>query len=140
MKRILRSQTRSIRSGIFAFVFIVAVAINLSEAWAGEHASTAAAVMPRLEDYTLMWWQDGWKRERAAGNRIRCVQTGRYAMCMDTDKVRILHLGPLSGPLPYGRAVSQVHEAISTLPPAGLALTITADAKRYRCTGAAHPR
>jgi hypothetical protein len=127
-------------SGIFAFVFIVAIGINLSETRPGEHAGTTAAVMPRLEDYTLMWWQGGWKRERSEGHRIRCVQTGRYAMCMDTDKVQILHLGPLSRPLPYGRAVSQVHGAVSTLPPAELALTITVGSKRYRCTGAAHPR
>ena len=86
------------RSSIFALFVIVAIAINLSETWAFEHSSTTMAVMPRLEDYTLMWWRDGWKSERSEGNRIRCVQTGRYTMSMDTDTVRILHLGPLAGP------------------------------------------
>jgi hypothetical protein len=61
-------------------------------------------------------------------------------MCMDTDNLRILHLGPLTGTLPYEQAVSHVHERIASLPPADLVLAITVNGRRYHCTGGARPR
>ncbi|MCU0982556.1 MAG: LamG domain-containing protein, partial [Pirellulaceae bacterium] len=91
-------------------------------------------VMPRVEDYTHLWWAEGFPSHTPAAPWTRCIQTGRYAMSLDTETLRIGHLGPVPAGLSYtacGRADNRVWQS---LPAADLALTITANGRTYRCT------
>ena len=90
--------------------------------------------LPQVEDYTYMWWADGFRGRSADGRWLRCIQTGRYAMAMDVERVEIVHLGPLPRALSYQDALTQGDEVMAGLPPAELRLTIVADGTEYRCT------
>jgi len=97
-------------------------------------------------DYGLMWWPDGWSSldwssaDRTPQKMIRCLQTGYYAMAMDTGSMRIVNLGPIKEARSYADAASSNDEAVFALPPAELKLAITAHGKRYHCIRGAHPR
>jgi len=87
-------------------------------------AADLAPLMPRIEDQTQMWWADGFPSVVADAPWRRVVQTGRYALALHTETLRIEHMGAVTG----------LDEDWRTLPPADLALSITVDGKSYRCT------
>ena len=62
------------------------------------------ALMPRVEDYTLMWWAEGFPGHTPAAPWRRVIQTGRYAMALDTETLRIPHFGPVPAGLGYAAA------------------------------------
>ena len=64
----------------------------------------------------------------------RCLQTGYYAMVLDTQTLRIPHFGPVPGGVSYAAAARADNGVWQNLPPAELALNITAGGKTYRCT------
>ncbi|MBM4086586.1 MAG: LamG domain-containing protein, partial [Planctomycetes bacterium] len=94
-----------------------------------------AACMPRLEDYAHTWWAEGFPSHTPKAPWLRCIQTGCYAMALDTETLRIPHFGPVASGLDYAACAVAGNVAWQSLPPADLALTITADGKEYRCTG-----
>jgi hypothetical protein len=92
------------------------------------------AVMPRVEDYTHMWWAQGFPSHTPAAPWTRCIQTGRYAMSLDTETLRIGHLGPVPAGLSYTACARVDNGVWQSLSAADLALTITANGRIYRCT------
>ena len=93
-----------------------------------------AAAMPRTEDYTQIWWAEGFPGHTPAAPWVRCIQTGRYALTLDTETLRIGHLGPVPAGLGYTACAQADNRAWQSLPAADLALTITANGRTYRCT------
>ncbi len=100
---------------------------------------SVASLMPSGRDYVLQYWHDGWRGRSADGRKLRVVQTGRYAMALDTERIAIPHLGPVHAPAPYARAGSDGLPGLGKLPPAALTLTLEVDGRTYRCTGAEPP-
>jgi hypothetical protein len=90
-----------------------------------------AALMPRSEDYTHMWWAEGFPAHTPAAPWRRVVQTGHYALAFDTDTLRIPHFGPVSGDVGYLAAAGADNRAWQKLPAAELVLSITVDGKTY---------
>lgn len=91
-----------------------------------------SAALPRLEDYTLMWWADGFPGHTPGAPWRRCVQTGYYALVLDTETLRVPHFGALPPGLGYAAAAVADNRAWQSLPAAELALTITVHGRAYR--------
>lgn len=85
--------------------------------------------MHRVEDYSFMWWAYGFRDER----RVRCYQTGRYGLAVDTENVQILHLGTIANAESAEHVLTQSNDLVFSLPPAELNLSITIAGKTYRC-------
>jgi hypothetical protein len=122
--------------GPVAAGFLAAIASCLfgTDARPAEPAWSPIALMPRAADYTHMWWAEGFPAHTPSAPWRRCIQTGYYAMVLDTPTLSIPHLGPVPAGLDYlacARADNQIWQA---LPPAELMLTITANGKCYRGT------
>lgn len=47
--------------------------------------SKIVALMPRTDDYTIMWWADGFPTRVPNAPWRRVTQTGRYALALDTE-------------------------------------------------------
>jgi hypothetical protein len=92
------------------------------------------ATMPKTVDFTLMWWAEGFPSHTPAAPWLRVIQTGRYTLALDTEALRIPHLGPVAPGLDYTTAVLADNRAWNQLPPANLDLTITVDGTEYRAT------
>ena len=111
-----------------------------------ESAKETVFAGPESRDYGLMWWPHGWRTvdwsasDRTPQKLVRCVQTGHYAMAMDTGSMQILHLGPIEEAKSYIQATNEGDETVFALPAAELRLTIAANGIRYRCVRGAHPR
>jgi len=83
--------------------------------------------MPQVRDTTEMWWADGFPSHSPEARWLRVIQTGHYAMALDTANLTIPHFGGLTGPRADWTA----------LPPADLALSITVDGTLYRARSGA---
>ena len=90
--------------------------------------------MPRMEDYTHMWWAAGFPSHTPEAPWRRVIQTGYYAFVLDTETLRIPHFGAVRPGVGYAECARSDDRAWQRLPPADLALTITANGKSYRCT------
>jgi len=101
---------------------------------AARDVNEPTAPMPLREDYTLMSWAGGFPGHTPGAPWRRVIQTGRYALALDTDTLRIPHLGPVIDAPGYSAAASGDDRPWQGLPPADLNLTITADGSTYRCT------
>lgn len=103
----------------------------------GEHAmaegAPAVALMPRVEDYALMWWADGFPAHTPSAPWRRWIQTGCYAVALDTDTMKIPHLGPVPAGLGYTACAAADRQAGQTPPAAELTLAIQVGGKVYRC-------
>jgi len=91
--------------------------------------------MPLRQDHTHMWWADGFPGHVPGATWLRCVQTGHYAMVLDTQHMRIPHFGASHDTAGYAGAAVTDNALWRALPPADLALNITVDGKEYRCIG-----
>ena len=101
---------------------------------------TAAPVLPagflppQRADYAHMWWAEGFPSHTPDAPWLRIVQTGRYAMALETETLRIPRLGPLpAGDLSYAECATADNRAWQALPSAELALTITVEGKEFHC-------
>ena len=96
-----------------------------------------SACAPRPSDITLLWWSDGVRRPNAAGEMLRCVRTGTWALAMDAPRARLARLGPVrrrGGPAPtYARATETDDAFLSSVPAAEWDLSITTGGRTYRC-------
>jgi hypothetical protein len=93
--------------------------------------------LPRSEDYTHMWWAHGFPGHSPGRPWWRCIQTGTYAMVLDTETLRIPHFGPVRSGLGYADCAHADNTAWQALPPAELGLTIAIGGKAYRCDAGA---
>ncbi len=96
-------------------------------------ADWPAARMPRVEDFTLMWWAAGFPGRSAEVRPLRCIQTGLYAIAMDVGRMQVTHLGLTPRPLSYAEAGIADDRWFSGLAPADLELTIVVAGRAYRC-------
>ena len=81
--------------------------------------------MPRVEDETQMWWAYGFPSHTPTAPWLRVMQTGRYAMALNTESLRVEQLG----------AVSDLDAPWNGLPGADLDLRLTVDGKVFQCRG-----
>jgi hypothetical protein len=86
-----------------------------------------------------MWWADGWRGRSADGRLLRCVQTGRYAMALDVERMAIAHLGAVEPAVSYEAAGLEDNRAVLGLPGASLDLTLAVDGTAYRCVRGSPP-
>jgi uncharacterized protein YwbE len=94
---------------------------------------SAQPLMPHMEDYTHMWWAKGFPSHTPNSPWERCIQTGFYAMALDTEALQIPHFGKITKGLSYSECTVSDNHVIDHLPPAKLELSITADGKKYHC-------
>ena len=80
-------------------------------------------LMPHVEDQTQMYWAEGYPGTIPTAPWLRVVQTGRYAMVLNTETLSIPHFGSVGG----------LKDDWHNLPAAELALNMTVDGKSYRC-------
>lgn len=97
-------------------------------------AASGGWLMPRAEDYTSMWWTDGFPGRVEGAPWRRCIQTGRYAFVMDTQKMTVPHFGPVPAGTNYSMCGREDTPAWQGLPSAQLELRMTVGGKAYRCT------
>lgn len=95
--------------------------------------SPLASCMPRAADHTLMFWEDGFPGHTPSAPWHRVIRTGHYAMVLDTDTLRIPHLGPLGPGGGYLASALEPDPAWKSLPGTDLDLRITAEGKTWRC-------
>lgn len=95
-------------------------------------AADLAPLMPHGEDYTQMWWAEGFPSHVTKAPWLRVIQTGRYAMALNTESLRIEHLGPVQSVSSYETAAQADDAAWHRLPAADLALTMKVNGKIYR--------
>jgi hypothetical protein len=118
---------------------LVAVAIAALLVLSSEACSTLldaaglAACVPKADDFTLLWWADGFPGRSPDARSLECLRTGEYAMMLDTATMRIAHLAPTTGKLSYADAGMADDRSMAGLTPAELGLTITVDGRKYRC-------
>jgi hypothetical protein len=91
------------------------------------------SAMPNAGDYTHMWWAEGFPGHTPEAPWRRVIQTGRYAMALDTETMRVPHLGPVPPGPGYSECAGTDNRAWEGLPAADLALAITVEGKTYRC-------
>ncbi len=115
----------------------VALAVLVTVA-AGARAESRVAepadLMPRVEDYTSMWWVDGFPPAGPGAAWLRCIRTGCYALVLNTETLEIPHFGPVPPGTAYTQYGAGDVPAWSGLQPAKLELTIAANGKTWRCT------
>jgi len=99
-----------------------------------QDAAPLSALMPRAEDYTSMWWVDGFPGRVEGAPWQRCVQTGSYAMVLDTEAMKIPHFGPVATGAGYAECNRGEVPAWKELPAAELGLEIRVGGKSYRGT------
>ena len=102
---------------------------------------SAAAPQPGLssEDYSFMWWAHGWRGRSPSDERILCMQTGRYGLAIDVERVALLNLGPIVNAAAYDDAVRESNDVVFHLPEPTLSLVLTTAGHRFRCVrGATH--
>jgi hypothetical protein len=93
-----------------------------------------STLMPRREDYAYMWWAEGFPGHTPAAPWLRIVQTGRYALALDTATLQIAHFGEVPAGIGYAEAARADNSAWQRLPPAELTLSISVSGKVFRCT------
>ncbi len=115
----------------------LSVAILLFALAATRDARGAAALpisaMPHVGDYTHMWWAEGFPGHTPEAPWRRVIQTGRYAVALDTETMRVPHLGPVPPGTGYSECAGADNRAWGGLPAADLALAIAVEGKTYRC-------
>ena len=96
-------------------------------------AQDLASRMPRSTDYTSMWWVDGFPTRVPGARWLRCIQTGSYAMVLNTETMKIPHFGPVTKSDSYSELTLRTDRQWEKLPSADLKLEMTVDGKVYRC-------
>lgn len=92
--------------------------------------------MPHPDTYTHLWWAEGFPGTVPGAPWRRVIQTGRYAIAMDTETLEIPHLGPVAQGAGYAALANADNSVWQVLPPAKLELAITVEGKRYVARGA----
>ncbi len=89
------------------------------------------------EDYTFLWWSDGWRGRAAEWHKTLYVQTNNYGAAIEVEKPSLPHLGPIPNARPYLEAVTESNASVESLPPSDLRLSVLVGGVEYRCVAAA---
>lgn len=95
--------------------------------------TVTSANMPTASDYAFLWWPYGWRGRSAEGRRVLCVQTGRYGMALDVEKVKLLNFGAIQSKADYREAVSQSNDVVFRLPQAEFDLSVQVGSDTFHC-------
>ena len=80
-----------------AIVLLVVGCIQPQEPSAMEQAARAAQGH-RKRDYTIAWWPNGFRKEKADGSAdVFCIGTGHYGFAFDTAHISRARLGRTDG-------------------------------------------
>ena len=94
-----------------------------------------ASVMPVTQDYSLMYWVDGFPAVQIdAVPWHRAVVAGEYCMVMDTSSMEIVNMGSLDTGLTYLEAATSSEDLCSSQPGMDLTLAIVVDGEKFTCT------
>ena len=74
----------------------VAITLIAFLGWAKVSSSEWLPFMPASHDRTEVWWQDGFPGLVDGAPWRQCLLTGRFGMVLDTEKLKIPHLGEVS--------------------------------------------
>ncbi|MBK1828309.1 LamG domain-containing protein [Haloferula rosea] len=96
-------------------------------------ATPLSPLMPRTGDFTSMWWAEGFPGTTEGAPWLRCIQTGHYAMVLDTEAMRINQLGPVPKGSDYATFGKTPGTSWGAPSPADLSLVLSTNGKRYRC-------
>ena len=122
---------------------LVAIAFLLLALMFGWRAPAAtdvsAAMMPRAEDYTLLWWADGPPQimgsKRSSGNGTLCFQSGGWGLAFDTKQVRALRAGEWPKPMGVEKAAQPGRSALVELPNVVWDCAVVVAGRRFPCVG-----
>jgi hypothetical protein len=117
---------------IAALALSAPACIGLSEA--SEPAAPALSLMPRVDDYTHLFWAEGFPSMNPSAPWVRVIQTGRYAIAINTETLKIAHFGPLASGVGYVAAACGGNDAWQNLPPAELKASIKVGDRIYHAT------
>ena len=106
------------RNMAFDRLFFVLLASAFS--WGAEEAGLP---MPGAKDHGSTWWAEGFPGVVEGALWHRVIETGHFAMVLDTETLKVPHFGPLKG------------RGWRELPSAVLELKILVNGKIYTCTG-----
>lgn len=99
----------------------------------GQETPQPKQLMPQVEDYTRMWWADGFPAKHPGAPWIRVIETGRYAFALDTTSMKVPHFGPISGRPAYADSQDSNGRSWSTRPAAELSLNVRVDGTLFCC-------
>lgn len=106
---------------------------------AAERTDGPAALAPRPEDYTLLWWADGpphfFGSTTSPVSETLCFQSGLWGLALDTKRVRVLRAGEWPKPLALAKAVLPGRAALDELPAADWDCAVVVDGRRFTCVG-----
>ncbi len=121
------------------FILLGILALPLASLRAAEPAP-----MPRVEDYTLLWWADGPPRfltsQTPPATQTLCLQSGSWGLAFDTRLVRALRAGRLPAPMGITAATQPGRAALADLPPATWDCAVVVGGERFSCSGRAEPK
>ncbi len=96
-------------------------------------------LMPRTEDYTLLWWADGppsfLSSKAPPATETLCLQSGSWGLAFDANKVRALRAGKWATPMREELAVLPGRTALAELPTVAWDCAVVADGHRFTCVG-----
>ena len=101
---------------------------------AQRHRDSAAAATPplRKRDYTIAWWPNGFRKEKADGSaNVFAVESGRYALALDMADLSNARLGRIDGP-GYLAASRTGSRALAGLPSAQFRIELLHQGTAYR--------
>ena len=107
-------------------------------------ADTSVALMPRVSDYTLLWWADGPPQimgsKRSPTNGTLCFQSGVWGLAFDTKRVRALRAGEWAEPMEVEKAVQLGRTTLADLPAVEWDCAVVVAGNRFTCVGHMEPR
>jgi len=114
-----------------AIVLLVVGCIQPQEPSAMEQAARAAQGH-RKRDYTIAWWPNGFRKEKADGSAdVFCIGTGHYGFAFDTAHISRARLGRTDG-LGYLAASRTGSKALAGLPSAQFRIELEHQGTVYR--------
>ena len=127
-----------IRRFVAAFT-VTLLLVPLAVLRAEETPDSRIAMVPRMEDYTLLWWADGPPHflgsKSPPASETLCFQSGLWGLAFDAKQVRGLRAGDFGAPMLLEKAVQPGRAALTELPPAVWQCAVTADGRKFACVG-----
>ena len=102
-------------------------------------ADTHIPLMPRAEDYTLLWWADG--PPHFLGSKVPpatetlCFQSGIWGLALDAKRVRVLRFGKWAASMGLEKAVQPGRAALAELPTVDWDCAVVAAGRKFTCVG-----
>lgn len=108
----------------------------------GSEVSAAESLlpfMPRMEDFTLLWWADGPPRFLGSttppATETLCFRSGVWGLALDTRQMRVLRAGELPMPMALENAVRPGRAALAEWPRADWDCAVVVEGRRFTCVG-----